>query len=79
MKFFWPHRSDAKGFVIESLSPESREKSSKVLSHEILNQSLDQNNLKSTKEECKNLPPSNLSIKKGHWANRDFLEYRKIA
>ena len=79
LKNFWPHRSDAKGFSIENLARKYREKISNVSSNKIPNKLIDNNNLKSTKENFQNLSLSNLSIKRVHWANRDFSEYREAA
>ena len=36
-------------------------------------------NLKSIKEDSKNLRLSHISIKRIHWANRDFSEYKEAA
>ena len=81
MKNFWPHRSKAKGFSIQNLAHKYRLKisSSSVSSNEISNQLLDDRNLISMKEEDKKISIANLSIKRIHWANRDFSEYKKAA
>tara|TARA_Y100001968_G_C19206480_1_gene642552 strand:- start:523 stop:795 length:273 start_codon:yes stop_codon:yes gene_type:complete len=79
LKIFWPHRSDAKGFSIENLAIKYRERISSVSSNKIPKQLIDDVNLKSPKEDSKKVALSNLSIKRGHWANRDFSEYRKAA
>ena len=81
MKNFWPHRSRAKGFSIQNLARKYRLKisSSSVSSNEVSNQFLDNSNLVSMKEEDKKISIANLSIKKIHWANRDFSEYKKAA
>ena len=81
MKNFWPNRSDAKGFSIKNLADRYRLKisSSSVSSNEVLNQFLDNRNLVSMKEEDKKISIANLSIKRIHWANRDFSEYKKAA
>ena len=76
MKNFWPRRSDAKGFSIENLARKYREKIYSVSSKEKTNQLLDDMNSRSTKEDYKFLSTSHLSIKSGHWANRDFSEYK---
>jgi hypothetical protein len=81
VKNFWPHRSDAKGFSIKNLADRYRLKisSSSVSSKEVSNQFLDNKNLVSMKEEGEKNSIANLSIKKIHWANRDFSEYKKAA
>ncbi len=82
MQNFWPHRSRAKGFSIQNLARKYRLKisSSSVSLNEPSNQLIDESNLISMKEECeKKNSIANLSIKKIHWANRDFSEYKKAA
>ena len=81
MKNFWPHRSKAEGFSIQNLARKYRLKisSSSVSSNEISNQIQDDRNLISMKEEGKKISISNLSMKKIHWANRDFSEYKNVA
>ena len=81
MKNFWPHRSKAKGFSIQNLSRNYRLKISNtsVSSNEITDHFLDDTNLISMKEEDKKISIANLSIKKIHWANRDFSEYKDAA
>ncbi len=79
MKNFWPHRSDAKGFSIKTLVHKNHEKISSVSSNKNSNQLLDDKNLMSIKKDSKNLRLSHISIKRIHWANRDFSEYRETA
>ena len=81
MKNFWPHRSKAKGFSIQNLARKYRLKISNsiVSSNEISDQLVDDTNLKSMKEEGKRISIANLSIKRIHWANRDFSEYKEAA
>ena len=81
MKNFWPHRSKAKGFSIQNLARNYRLKISKshLSSNEISDQLLDDTNLISMKEEGKKISITNLSIKRMHWANRDFSEYKDAA
>ena len=81
MKNFWPRRSDAKGFSIKNLADRYRLKisSSSVSSNQVSNQFLDNRNLVSMKEEDNKISIANLSIKKIHWANRDFSEYKEAA
>ena len=75
MKIFWPHRSKAKGFSIQSLASRYRLKISNASS----NQFLDDRDLISVKEEAKENSMNNLSTKRTHWANRDFSEYKETA
>ena len=81
MKNFWPHRSEAKGFSIQNLARKYRLKISNSIpsSNEVSNQLLGNRNSISTKEEGKKISIANLSIKKIHWANRDFSEYKEAA
>ena len=81
MKNFWPHRSRAKGFSIQNLARKYRLNisSSNVSLNEPSNQLIDESNLISMKEGGEKNSIANLSIKKIHWANRDFSEYKKAA
>ena len=79
MKNFWPHRSEAKGFSIKTLVHKNQEKISSVFSNKNSNQLLDDKNLMSIKKDSENLRLSHISIKRIHWANRDFSEYRETA
>ena len=81
MKNFWQHRSKAKGFSIQNLASKCRSKisSSSISSVEISNQIIDDRNLISIKEEDKKNLIANRSIKRIHWANRDFSEYKEAA
>ncbi len=79
MKNFWPHRSKAKGFSIQNLAFKYHEKISSSSTHEISDQSLAKRNLKSIIKNSNKIATSNISIQKGHWANRDFSEYREVA
>ena len=81
MKNFWPHRSRAKGFSIQNLARKYRLNisSSSVSLNEPSNQLIDESNLISMKEKGEKNSIANLSIKKIHWANRDFSEYKKAA
>ena len=81
MKNFWPHRSDAKGFSLQNLARKYRLKISNSIpsSNEVSNQLLGNRDSISTKEEGKKISIANLSIKKIHWANRDFSEYKEAA
>ena len=79
MKNFWPYRSDAKGFSIENFASKYREKVSRFSFEKKTSQLLDKRELKSLKEERVNRVLSDLSLKKGHWANRDFSEYKEVA
>ncbi len=79
MKNFWPHRSQARGFAISNIDLQYRDKISKLSSSKISNQFLNDRNLESIEDESNQKMIEQLSIKKGHWANRDFSEYRKVA
>ncbi len=81
MKNFWPHRTKAKGFSIPNFARKYRLKisSSKDSTNQISNQILNDSNLISMKEEGKKISIDNLSIKRIHWANRDFSEYKGAA
>ncbi len=81
MKNFWPNRSKAKGFSIQNLARNYRLKISKsgVSSNEISDQLLEDTNIISIKKESKRISIANQSIKRIHWANRDFSEYKEAA
>tara|TARA_B100001029_G_C14855161_1_gene335942 strand:- start:320 stop:559 length:240 start_codon:yes stop_codon:yes gene_type:complete len=79
LKKFWPHRSKAKGFSIENFANKYYEKISKLSSSKISNQFLDDSNLESMYKDINQIEISNLSLNRGHWANRDFSEYRDAA
>ncbi|WP_269625197.1 hypothetical protein [Prochlorococcus marinus] len=79
MKNFWPHRSKAEGFSIQNLARKYRLKISSVSSNQISNQFVDDRNVINMKEESKKISTVNLSIKRIHWANRDFSEYKQAA
>ena len=79
MKIFWPHRSEAKGFSIEKLARKYHEKISFLSSNKISNSLPEGTDLQSTNEDSKQKELINLSIKRGHWANRDFSEYMDVA
>ncbi len=79
LKNFWPRRSDAKGFSIEKLARKYREKISGFSSSGISKQSEIKNNLKIVDQDRKEIHRSFLLVKRGHWANRDFSEYREVA
>ena len=81
MKNFWPKRSMAKGFSIQNLADKYRFKISRtsISSCENSNQLMEDSNLISMKDEVNNISIANLSIKRIHWANRDFSEYKEAA
>tara|TARA_Y100001968_G_scaffold11775_1_gene9832 strand:- start:110 stop:355 length:246 start_codon:yes stop_codon:yes gene_type:complete len=79
LKIFWPKRSDAKGFSTQSIASKSREKISGLYSDRNSNNSRDDRDFKSIKENKKFIAISPLPIKKTHWANRDFSEYKNVA
>ena len=79
MKIFWPYRSKAKGFSIGKLDDKDIERNSSVSSPEIANQFSEDMNFKTTKKDSHYISASHLSVKREHWANRDFSEYREAA
>ena len=79
MKNFWPHRVDVKGFSIENLARQYREKISDISSKKTLKEIVKDRNLNSLDEDSKDIFQSQILEKKVHWANRDFSEYREIA
>ena len=79
MKIFWPNRSNAKGFSIKDNASKYHEKIAEKNSDTILNQLLDDRNLKFKNVNSKKMDLSSLSNKKVHWANRDFSEYWEVA
>ena len=79
MKNFWPHRTQARGFAISNIDLQDRDKISKLSSSKISNQFLNDRNLESIEDESNQKMIEQLSIKRGHWANRDFSEYRQVA
>ena len=79
MKNFWPHRSKAEGFSIQNLARKYRLKISSDSSNQMSNKLLDDRDVISMKEESKKISTVNLSIKRIHWANRDFSEYKEVA
>ncbi len=79
MKIFWPHRSKAKGFSFENYSSKYIETGKNESSQKNSNQLLSDRNLKSIIKNSNQNEISFISIKRGHWANRDFSEYREVA
>ena len=79
MKNFWPHRSKAKGFPIQNLAFKARKKNVSLSPDKISDNFFAERNLKSLIEKSNYKAISNISIKKQHWANRDFSEYREAA
>ena len=81
MKKFWPHRSESKGFKVKNLVREYRLKISNFngSNNEMTGTTLQDNKKIFFNVEGKNSSVSNLSIKRIHWANRDFSEYKTVA
>ena len=81
VKNFWPHRSTAKGFSIKNLAFKYRLNisSSNISNGEVSNKPQFENDLEHNREETSKIFISKLSIKGGHWANRDFSEYKEVA
>ena len=79
VKIFWPYRSKAKGFSIKKLADKYFENTSTVSSPKNANQFSGDRNLKPIKKDSYYIASSHLDMKRGHWANRDFSEYREAA
>ena len=79
MKNFWPHRSNANGFSIQKLARDYRLKISSESADDVSNQNLENNKSKIIPNNANNISVVNLSLKRIHWANRDFSEYKKAA
>ena len=79
MKFFWPNRSKAKGFSIEKIASNYRERSPNLAYKKISDQLLAHKDLKFRIADSNQINSSNLSRRRGHWANRDFSEYREVS
>ena len=77
MKTFWPYRSKVKGFSIKKLADKYLKKTSSVSSPQIKNQFVGDRNLKPIKKDIHYISTSHLTEERGHWANRDFSEYRE--
>ena len=77
MKVFWPYRSQAKGFSIKN----PVDKNSSFSSEEVSNNYSNDRHLKSRSLDDNHINTSFLNAKPkgGHWANRDFAEYREAA
>tara|TARA_Y100001968_G_scaffold185450_1_gene169824 strand:- start:285 stop:524 length:240 start_codon:yes stop_codon:yes gene_type:complete len=79
VKFFWPNRAKARGFSIENLSLQYREKTDNFSSIEIQNQCTIDSTLRSKNKVINYVESCVTSRKKNHWANRDFSEYEEVA
>jgi len=79
VKNFWPYRSKAKGFSIRKFADKYLEKTTSVSSPEIENKFSGDRNLKPIKQNGYCIATSPLGAQRGHWANRDFSEYREAA
>tara|TARA_Y100001968_G_scaffold306612_1_gene323592 strand:- start:652 stop:897 length:246 start_codon:yes stop_codon:yes gene_type:complete len=81
MKKFWPNRSKAKGFSIKNIAHKYRFNVCGLRSLKDVhsNKLLDDRDKIFLKEGIENNSIHNLSIKRMHWANRDFSEYKKAA
>ena len=78
MKFFWPNRANAKGFLIENLSSKDHERAAKSSSKEIQNQCTVGSSSRSKKKIINHMESYVRPRKKVHWANRDFSEYDDV-
>ena len=79
MKNFWPNRSRAKGFSAEKFVRKKGDKIHKASICESSKQLLDEGNLMSIESDRKKKIMQKSYTKNGHWANRDFSEYRDVA
>jgi len=79
VKIFWPHRSKAKGFSIQNLALKYRDKMTSVSTNKISCELSVGRNLNPITEDKNEIRISHESIRKVHWANRDFSEYRNAA
>tara|TARA_Y100001968_G_C19346606_1_gene712380 strand:+ start:800 stop:1042 length:243 start_codon:yes stop_codon:yes gene_type:complete len=80
LKNFWPPRPIAKGFTIQNFARKYGLRFSSVSSAKNSNQRLsDDTDSCSILEDINNRLIVNQSIKKTHWANRDFSEYKEVA
>ena len=65
--------------MFKKLADKYLEKTSSVSSPKIANQFSGDRNLKPINKDSHYIATSHLSVKRGHWANRDFSEYRDAA
>ena len=79
MKNFWPHRTKAIGFSIQNFAREYRQKISSKSFSDVSNQFVDNKNSRPIIKNTNKISIVNLSIKRTHWANRDFSEYREAS
>ena len=79
MKIFWPRRPDVNGFSIENLARKYQERISNISSGLTSNESVNVRSLNSINYSNKQIFRSYTSENKGHWANRDFSEYKDAA
>ena len=79
MKNFWPPRSKAKGFLIQSFARKYNERTSSLSTQKISNQFSANRIYEDINKDYDNTTISKLSIRKEHWANRDFSEYKQAA
>ncbi len=79
VKIFWPYRSKVKGFSIENVDNKYRGKIYSLPSNKNTNQCLGDRNLKSMNIDINYIENSSKGEQRGHWANRDFSEYREAA
>tara|TARA_B100000700_G_scaffold330518_1_gene457185 strand:+ start:1759 stop:1998 length:240 start_codon:yes stop_codon:yes gene_type:complete len=79
MKIFWPRRPDVNGFSIENLARKYQERISNISSGLTSNESVNVRSLNSIDYSNKQNFRLYTSENKGHWANRDFSEYRNAS
>ena len=81
VKKFWPYHSKPNGFSIKNIALKYRLKIPSLSANEITKKPLDNNNLILMKKDTNtnNDDLVNLTIKRTHWANRDFCEYKRAS
>ena len=80
MRNFWPQRPSAKGFSIERLAINYRERLSKISSSNVSGKELsNERKTNMIQLEKKEILESQICSNSIHWANRDFSEYRDVA
>ena len=62
-----------------NLADKYRENFPSISSDKTSNEFSGDSNLKPIKKDINHIVISHLSFKRGHWANRDFSEYKEVA
>tara|TARA_B100001250_G_C19254039_1_gene552037 strand:- start:332 stop:574 length:243 start_codon:yes stop_codon:yes gene_type:complete len=80
MSYFWPRRSTPKGFSIEGLANQYREKLTKGSVEELKSRkNCNQFDFKDSSCKNTNAISKEPKVEFVHWANRDFIEYKEAA